>query len=577
MVKATEGYKTPVFEHEIDLPLNANESVSAIPDLPGYLASLDVDFVQRYPDHQALQDAIGDWVGVDAERIVVTAGGDESIDRIMRTMISETRNEIVTHAPTFEMIRIYAGNYDGQVVNVPWLLDEFPANAIKQQIRDSTAVVVLTTPNNPTGRTIDLETVLAICKTAAASGAKVLVDHAYVEFADEDTTQRLATEPNVMLVRTFSKAWGLAGLRVGYLIAPDVAFADMIRNAAGPFPVSAVSLQTALHSLTQYEANMRANVATINSIRGLMFDLLAGCGGQPVPSGGNYLFCKFEDVESVWAGLAEDGIGVRKFVGRPEVAGYLRITSPSNPGDYLRLAESMCRIAGIDSEPFKIAAGVALKHNLVIDEPTPESAGDTALPTPSADARTHALHRETKETNIRLELNLDGSGNVKVETGIGFLDHMLTALAFHSGIDLELICQGDLHVDDHHTAEDCAIALGVAIDAALGPRKGIKRFGYAYAPLDEALARTVIDLSGRPWPEVNLQLERPMIGTWACENITHFFHSLAMTLKCSLHVDVLRGTNDHHRAEAAFKSLAKALKEALTKTEGDVPSTKGVL
>ncbi|MEL7497884.1 MAG: imidazoleglycerol-phosphate dehydratase HisB [Planctomycetota bacterium] len=187
------------------------------------------------------------------------------------------------------------------------------------------------------------------------------------------------------------------------------------------------------------------------------------------------------------------------------------------------------------------------------------------------------MQRVTKETSIQLAVNLDGTGAVDVKTGIGFLDHMLTALAFHAGFDLDLQCDGDLHVDDHHTAEDCALALGAAIDAALGPRKGIRRFGYAYAPLDEAVARTVVDLSGRPWPEIHLQLERPMIGTWACENITHFFQSFAMSLKCSLHVDVLRGSNDHHRAEAAFKSMAKALKEALTKTAGDVPSTKGVL
>jgi imidazoleglycerol phosphate dehydratase HisB len=176
-----------------------------------------------------------------------------------------------------------------------------------------------------------------------------------------------------------------------------------------------------------------------------------------------------------------------------------------------------------------------------------------------------------------LAISLDGSGLIEIETGIGFLDHMLTALAFHAGFDLQLKCDGDLQVDDHHTAEDCALALGTAIDNALGKRSGIKRFGYAYAPLDESLARTVIDLSGRPWPEIHLNLEREMIGTWACENITHFFQSFAMTLKCSLHVDVLRGSNDHHRAEAAFKSCAKALREALTQTSGEVPSTKGVL
>ena len=201
-----------------------------------------------------------------------------------------------------------------------------------------------------------------------------------------------------------------------------------------------------------------------------------------------------------------------------------------------------------------------------------------AIETKTPDEKfTSSTHRETKETNIQIELDLYGTGKTEISTGIGFLDHMLTALGFHSGMDLKLICDGDLHIDDHHTAEDCALALGTAIDEALGPRRGIKRFGFAYAPLDESLARTVIDLSGRPWPEVHLDLDREMVGTWACENIVHFFQSFAMTLKCSLHVDVIRGTNDHHKAEAAFKSLAKALQQALTRTEGAVPSTKGVL
>jgi imidazoleglycerol phosphate dehydratase HisB len=199
----------------------------------------------------------------------------------------------------------------------------------------------------------------------------------------------------------------------------------------------------------------------------------------------------------------------------------------------------------------------------------------------SSDAATQprivTTNRKTKETNIELELSLYGSGIADISTGIGFLDHMLTALAFHSRMDLTLKCIGDLHVDDHHTAEDCAIALGGAMDQALGSRRGIKRFGFAFAPLDEALARTVIDLSARPWPEIHLHLEREMIGQWACENIVHFFQSLAMSLRCSLHVDVLRGQNDHHRVEAAFKSLALSLRQALTQTDGAVPSTKGSL
>jgi len=282
--------------------------------------------------------------------------------------------------------------------------------------------------------------------------------------------------------------------------------------------------------------------------------------------------------DAIWDGLAAKGIGVRKFAGKPVLANYLRITCPANVGDYLRLAKALCEICNADFELHQAAVGVAFKPDLVADQPTPEPDALAAVGGSAATAgRQASIKRDTKETKIDLQLNLDGNAKVEISTGIGFLDHMLTAFAFHAGFDLKLICDGDLEVDDHHTAEDCAIALGQAIDEALGPRKGIKRFGYAYAPLDEALARTVVDLSARPWPEIHLALEREMVGQWACENITHFFQSLAMTLRCSLHVDVLRGANDHHRAEAAFKSMAKAFNQALTKVEGDVPSTKGVL
>ncbi|HAA58702.1 MAG TPA: imidazoleglycerol-phosphate dehydratase HisB [Myxococcales bacterium] len=186
--------------------------------------------------------------------------------------------------------------------------------------------------------------------------------------------------------------------------------------------------------------------------------------------------------------------------------------------------------------------------------------------------------RKTKETDIQLELTLDGTGKSTIVTGIGFLDHMLTALVRHSRMDLTLYCKGDLEVDDHHTAEDCALLLGAAIDEALGERRGIRRFGHAYAPLDEALARAVIDFSGRPHAEIHLGLVREQIGTLACENITHVMHSLAMKANMTLHVDVLRGQNDHHKAEAAFKALALALRQAIS-LDGtqDIPSTKGVL
>jgi imidazoleglycerol phosphate dehydratase HisB len=190
--------------------------------------------------------------------------------------------------------------------------------------------------------------------------------------------------------------------------------------------------------------------------------------------------------------------------------------------------------------------------------------------------RTTTLERQTRETTIRLDLNLDGSRQVRVDTGIGFLDHLLTALAFHAGWDLELACEGDLQVDDHHTAEDCALALGRAVRQAMGEAP-VTRFGSAFAPLDEALARAVVDLSGRPWPEVELGLEREMLGGLATENVGHVLRSFAIELRAAVHVDVLKGANDHHRAEAAFKALALALRHALTPAPGGIPSTKGVL
>lgn len=192
--------------------------------------------------------------------------------------------------------------------------------------------------------------------------------------------------------------------------------------------------------------------------------------------------------------------------------------------------------------------------------------------------RTASRSRTTGETRISMQLNLDGTGKAKISTGLGFLDHMLTSLARHARFDLELSCSGDLQVDDHHTVEDCALVLGAGLAEALGEKRGIRRFGSAFAPLDEALARAVVDLSGRPFASIDLGLRREMLGDVACENLDHFLRSLATEARMALHVDLLKGANDHHRAEAAFKATALALCEAVqVDGEAEVPSTKGVL
>lgn len=192
------------------------------------------------------------------------------------------------------------------------------------------------------------------------------------------------------------------------------------------------------------------------------------------------------------------------------------------------------------------------------------------------DVRAANVARQTNETSIDVQLVVHGEGRADVATGLPFLDHMLTALCLHSRMNLTLRADGDLEVDDHHTVEDCAITLGSALRDALGDRRG-RRFGSAYAPLDEALCRAVVDLSGRPWASVRVPFVRERLGTVATENLVHFLQTFATSAHMTLHVDLLAGENDHHKAEAAFKALALALRAAMCVDDGLVPSTKGVL
>jgi imidazoleglycerol-phosphate dehydratase len=188
--------------------------------------------------------------------------------------------------------------------------------------------------------------------------------------------------------------------------------------------------------------------------------------------------------------------------------------------------------------------------------------------------------RETRETQIDAEWALDGSGRADVQSGIGYLDHMLDSLARHGLFDLRLRARGDLHVDEHHTVEDVAIALGRALAEAVGDRRGLRRMGDATVPLDEALALVAVDLSGRGLATLDIPLRTPRLGQLPTELVPHFFQSLAMEAHITLHVHVLRGENDHHKVEAAFKALAKALDWATSvdpRAAEAIPSTKGVL
>ena len=194
--------------------------------------------------------------------------------------------------------------------------------------------------------------------------------------------------------------------------------------------------------------------------------------------------------------------------------------------------------------------------------------------------RTAAISRKTNETDISRAIALDGSGKSAISTGIGFFDHMLDQIARHGLFDLEIAAKGDLHIDDHHTVEDVGIALGQAIKQALGDRKGIRRYATAHVPMDEALTRVALDLSGRAFLVFEAQFPTPKIGTFDTELVREFFQALAGNCGANVHVDNIRGANSHHIAESCFKALARALREAVEidpRQSDAIPSTKGVL
>jgi imidazoleglycerol-phosphate dehydratase len=194
--------------------------------------------------------------------------------------------------------------------------------------------------------------------------------------------------------------------------------------------------------------------------------------------------------------------------------------------------------------------------------------------------RTAKISRQTNETQIQIDLDLDGSSKREISTGVGFLDHMLTHLAVHGLFDLMVQAKGDLHIDVHHTVEDVALALGLAFDMALGERKGIIRMGDSFAPMDETLAHVVLDLSGRPYAVIQADWHSPYVGNIPTTLFPHFFESFAVTARCNLHARVLYGRDDHHQAEALFKAWARALDQASqidVRRAGAIPSTKGTL
>lgn len=522
------------------IKLDANENPYA-PLVEGPLAIN----MNRYPEPQPrrLRETMAALYGVGFSELVITRGADDAIDMLVRTFCRPGSDAIAISSPTFTAYEHFARVQGARVVDVPLGPNfDFDANRLIAAVENdgSVKLVFICSPNNPTGNEVDPGAILRVAD--ALGEAIVVVDEAYLDFASTPSlSSEAAVRPNLVVLKTLSKAYGLAGARVGAAIANS----DLIAIAARtlpPYPLPSLSVEAAVAALAPSRRSIHEErIKRIKTERERLAPLLAS---SPVvksvrSGGGNFLFLEVDEPERLAAKLRSLGIRVRF---RPNAApGGLRLTIGTEVENDAALAAFSAARSGIKS------------------------------------SRRAELVRDTKETSISVSLDLDRPWPRQVQTGIPFYDHMLDQIAAHGGFSLLLSCEGDLEIDAHHSVEDCAIALGTALSQALGPRRGIERFGFSL-PMDEAEAQVLIDLSGRPFVRFEGAFSTSHIGAYPTEMTSHVFRSLADNLGAAIHVRV-EGDNDHHKTEACFKAFGRALRQAV-RQEGDpdaLPSTKGVL
>jgi histidinol-phosphate/aromatic aminotransferase/cobyric acid decarboxylase-like protein/imidazoleglycerol phosphate dehydratase HisB len=444
--------------------------------------------------HGALTAAIAEYAGLEPENVVLGAGADDLILLCARAFAGPGDEVAIANEPTYPLYRVAAGLAGAEVGHA------------------DPVVTFCCRPNNPSGELVELPT-----------PRPLVVDEAYFEYAG--TTAAPLLDDGVVVIRTFSKAFGLAGARVGYALAAREV-ADELNRRQAPAPVSNLSAALALAGLRE-----PPDVSEEIEERERLARALRALGLEPLPSHANFLYVPVDDPEAIAGALLRSGVVPRVF------SDAIRITIRDREDDDL-LLEALAR---------------------ALDRPPPVAA--------TGGRRVRHL-RATAETRIRVRLALDGAGRVCVTTGAGLYDHLLEQLAFHGGLDLVLEGTGDLETGSHHTAEDAALALGQALDLALGDRRGIARYGDAVVPMDDALAKAAVDLGGRPWSELELEADPGLAG--------HVLQSLAQAARMSLHVEA-SGRDAHHVAEAAFKATGRALRAAVRSEGAGVPSTKGSL
>ena len=508
------------------------------------LAGKGAGGVNRYPEPQpaALRMRMADLYGVAPENLWVSRGSDDAIDLLGRAFLEPGRDRILVIEPTFSAYAQFARIQGAKVSTVR--MDDafaFDVEAVLAAAKDGPApkLLYVCTPNNPTATPVDPDDVRWLA--TELPDTLIVADEAYGEFSE---TPSLAGEagpiPNLVVLRTLSKAYGLAGARIGCAIAaPDVI--GWLARVSPPYPLPGPSIDAALTALAPERMPVHADrVARLVADRDMLARRLADVAEiEAMHVGGNFLFLVVKDPQDLARRLSAAGVKVRF---RPKAAdGGVRVT------------------VGTPSENKAVLAVFGLR-----DETKP--------------GRRAAVTRDTAETRIALEIDLDTpTPKRSIDTGIGFFDHMLDQVAAHGGFGLTLTCTGDTHIDAHHSVEDVALALGSALDKALGDRAGIGRFGFAL-PMDETQADVRVDLSGRPFSRFEGEFDGEKVGDLPTEMVPHVFRSLADSMRAAIHVRV-DGENDHHKVEAAFKAFGRALRQGLATggAGGGIPSTKGSL
>lgn len=521
----------------------------------------------RYPDFHAdaLRRALGAFHDWPPEGILAGNGSNELLDVCLSALVAP-ESEVLGSEPSFGLYRTMVLKAGGVPRFLPAARDlRLPLGALLAEVeRQPRRALLLCSPNNPTG---DALPPAAVEELLARLEGPLLLDNAYGEFSRHDYRPLLDRHPHLILLRTFSKAWALAGLRLGYLLADPRLVAELLK-AKLPYNLGRAGLLAGLAALQAAPA-ARRRIAVVTARRGQWQQMLAAAGLRVMPSEANFLLVRCGAPAAARAlrdGLAARGIRVRDVGGYPGLAGCLRISVGSGAAlRATRRALSEMAAAG------ELAAAEPEVAETAPTEPAPAEPAPGGLAAAAAGGgRRGECERSTGETRVRLALALDG-GRRRIEVDNGFFGHMLEALATHGGLGLEVAAEGDLHVDLHHTVEDVGIAFGEALAAALGERRGVARFGSAFAPLDEALARAVVDLSGRGFFAYGAPPE--LAASWVTADfpltlVADFFQAVADRGRLTLHLEILAARNGHHAAEAAFKAAALALRQAVAVRAG---------